>query len=506
MYDLPQPKFVIDLSPEYRLLANDGTKAPKGKFRLNAVCASYGIETISDDEKLSNQHLAQTARTLPAEDNERLLVYCQHDVEVTAELFRRMAPAIDYTRALIRGRYQLEVGRFELNGIPIDTRLFCEFVEKWEEIKLEFVEQLGPGYDGLFEGTTFKHRSFDSWLRRRRIPWPRTDTGRLSLKDQTFQEMALVYPEVNPIAETRYILEKLKLTELPIGSDGRHRLRGAFPFATKTGRNAPQGFIYGQAKWTRSFIRPEPGMALAYCDWAAQEFRIAAYLSRDGEMMHVATADDVYIAIASALGYAPSDATKTTHPGTRAMFKVVVLAINYGMGEQTLATRIGRSVIEARDILLRLRERFRGFFAWSQNAVDYAMSRGVIWTPLGWMMRPADTVRSRTLANFPVQGAGADIMRVSAIGLGEAGIRVCCPVHDAFLIEAPRDKIEEAATTTQRVMAAAVEGVLGAGCQIPTDVEIFRYPDRYVDDRGCEMWGRAQVALQRVRSRTQRVA
>jgi DNA polymerase I len=33
------------------------------------------------------------------------------------------------------------------------------------------------------------------------------------------------------------------------------------------------------------------------------------------------------------------------------------------------------------------------------------------------------------------------MMRIAAIAATEAGIEVCCPVHDAFLISAPIDRM-----------------------------------------------------------------
>ena len=44
-----------------------------------------------------------------------------------------------------------------------------------------------------------------------------------------------------------------------------------------------------------------------------------------------------YLALAKTLGYAPSHATKKTHPGLRDRFKIVSLATLYGMGVTTLA-------------------------------------------------------------------------------------------------------------------------------------------------------------------------
>ena len=64
--------------------------------------------------------------------------------------------------------------------------------------------------------------------------------------------------------------------------DGRNRVILS-AFKAKTGRNQPSSskFIFGPATWARFLIKPQPGQALAYIDWRAQEIGIAAALSGD---------------------------------------------------------------------------------------------------------------------------------------------------------------------------------------------------------------------------------
>ena len=79
------------------------------------------------------------------------------------------------------------------------------------------------------------------------------------------------------------------------------------------------------------------------------------------------------------------------------------------------------------------------------------------------------------------------MLRLACIHLTEAGIRVCAPVHDALLVEAPSDQIDAVVAQTQALMAQASREVLD-GFELTTDVEIVRYPDRYMDKRGVVMW------------------
>jgi DNA polymerase I len=40
----------------------------------------------------------------------------------------------------------------------------------------------------------------------------------------------------------------------------------------------------------------------------------------------------------------------------------------------------------------------------------------------------------------------------------------------------------------RKLMCDASETVLGAGNRLKTDVDIVRYPDRYIDEKGVETW------------------
>jgi DNA polymerase I len=100
-----------------------------------------------------------------------------------------------------------------------------------------------------------------------------------------------------------------------------------------------------------SLLKPGPGMALAYVDWSAMEFGIAAALSGDEAMLRAYIGGDPYLGSAIAMGYAPPGATKQTHRALRDSFKIVLLAAQYGMGPATLAARLGISTAAAAEIL-----------------------------------------------------------------------------------------------------------------------------------------------------------
>ena len=104
-------------------------------------------------------------------------------------------------------------------------------------------------------------------------------------------------------------------------------------------------------------------------------------------------------------------------------------------------------------------------------------------------MRVGEQLNPRSLRNFPMQANGAEMLRIACCLATERGIEVCAPVHDAVLICAPLDRLEADIAATRAAMAEASRIVL-AGFELNTDVKIVRWPDRYMDPRGVEMWNR----------------
>jgi DNA polymerase-1 len=244
-------------------------------------------------------------------------------------------------------------------------------------------------------------------------------------------------------------------------------------------------------------VKPPSGHGLAYIDYTSQEIGIAAALSGDANMITAYQSGDVYLAFAKQAGLAPPDATKATHKDVRDRCKAVVLGVNYGMGAEGLAQRIGVPPVVARDLLALHRRTYPTFWRWSEAAVDTAMLHGVITTVFGWPLHVGADANPRSLMNFPVQANAAEMLRLACCLATERGIRVCAPVHDAVLIEAPLDQLDDAVAATRIAMAEASRIVL-AGFEVATDVTVVRWPDRYLDERGADFWHRVVAHLDRI--------
>ncbi len=481
----PMPARVLDLYAEFRCHTS-GLPVPCGNGLLGAL-AYHGLPAIEAAEKETMRALAMRGGHYTAAERAALLDYCETDVRALARLLPAMAPRIDLPRALLRGRYMAAAARIEWAGVPIDTATLGRLRSNWDAIKGRLIGAVDREF-GVYEGQTFKAERFAGWLVQAGIPWPRLESGALALDDDTFRGMAKAHPTVAPLRELRHTLGELRLNDLAVGTDGRNRcLLSAF--ASKTGRNQPSNsrFIFGPSAWLRALIQPRPGRAVGYLDFEQQEFGIAAALSGDGAMAEAYHSGDPYLAFAKQAGAVPADATKKTHGPERERFKACILATQYGMGEKSLAQRIGQPEAYARELLRLHRETYPRFWRWSQAAVDHAMLRGHLWAVFGWRVHVGAEANPRSLSNFPMQANGAEMLRLACCLATERGVCVCAPVHDALLVEGPAERIGETIEATQRAMAEASALVLG-GFELRTEAKIVAHPDRYLDPRGERMW------------------
>src|SRR5262249_31008515 len=143
--------------------------------------------------------------------------------------------------------------------------------------------------------------------------------------------------------------------------------------------------------------------------------------------------------------------------------------------------------------------------------VAHSLQTGVMRTAFGWECRigivePA--VNARSIRNWPIQATGADILRISCILAARHGIRLLAPVHDAVLIEAPLERIEADVALMQEIMRRASRIVLNDDADGPhelrTDAKVIRYPDRYADKRGKDIWAYVLKHLAAVATSTER--
>jgi hypothetical protein len=485
------PARTLDLFIEFRCRTN-GLITPAGAGLLGAL-AYYGLDGMAAAEKDAMRELVLSGGWTEQERAE-ILDYCESDVAALAKLLPPMLRHIDLPRALLRGRYMAAAAAMEHNGVPVDVPLLEILRREWIGIQEQLIAEIDHDY-GVFDGRTFKADRFAAWLERKDIPWPRLGSGRLDLSEDVFRQAARAHPSVAPLRELRSSLSELRLSDLAIGADGRNRcLLSAF--RSRTGRNQPSNskFIFGPSVWLRGLIKPPAGYGIAYIDWSQQEFGIAAALSGDPAMLEAYRSGDPYLSFAKQAGAVPPGATRITHAAKREEFKACVLAVQYGMGPETLAALIGKPPILGRELLNLHRETYRAFWRWSDAAVDQANLKGNITTVFGWKVHASPGFNPRSFRNFPMQANGAEMLRLACCLATERGIEVCAPVHDAVLIAGPLYRLDENVTAMREAMREASSVVLD-GFELETDAKLVVHPDRYEDSRGRQMWSRVMKLI-----------
>ncbi len=495
----PLPCHVLDLFVEFRNMTN-GRPTIGGNGLLGAL-NYFGFDGLEAVEKDEMRHLAIRGGPYTRSEKIALLNYCESDVRALEKLLPRMLPRIDFPRAVYRGQFMKAVSVVESLGIPIDVETLSKLRKHWKDIQGELIRAIDSKYD-VYEGTRFSAKRFENYLAKHRIIWPRSDLGRLKLDDDTFRKMSKIYPEVSALRELRHALGKMRLFEFPVGKDGRIRCLLS-PFAAKTSRNQPSStkYPFGTSVWIRGLMKPQPGWSLAYVDWSQQEHGIAAALSGDEAMKEAYRSSDPYLAFAKQAKAVPPDATKESHKAEREQFKQCALAVQYGMGELSLSVNLKGSVYDAQRLLRLHKMTYPDYWRWSDSIVNRSLLGLPLQTVFGWNLHPTRNPNTRSLANFPVQANGAEMLRLAIILALERGVRVCAPVHDALLIEAPTSEIETAVTVTQQAMQEASKVILG-DLELRSDVKYVHYPDRYEDDRGVEMWDRVMALIEKIESQS----
>jgi DNA polymerase-1 len=492
----PMPTLWVDLFAEFKRLQNG---ARDGRYGLLQAMAAFGLPVRDAGHKKSMQELVGTGQWQPA-DVPAITEYCQEDVADTVQLLQRMMPHIlseapgDATQAMaqafIRGRFMAENARIEQAGLPVDVPTFALVRERWPLIRGQLIAEVDSHY-GVYDAGRFSANRFAAYLSREQIPWPRLESGALRLDDDTFRQRAKAEPRVAMLRELREALSQVRGNTIAVDGDGRSRTPMR-PLASKTGRSQPSTsrFLFGAAKWARSFIMAPEGHTFAYLDFKSQEIAIAAYLAGDELLAESYRSGDPYMAFAKAARLVPPDATKKSHPLERAACKAIVLGVAYGMGADAMAASSGVPVDMCRDLLLRHREAYRPFWGFVQGYRDRLALGLPAYTALGWRLQlgPGADVNERSNGNWPVQSTGSDILRVAVIYCARAGVPACATIHDALAFCVPTALADEMLTTAKAEMERAAYAVLGG--HIGVDVTRYDWPHVYRDETGIEFYDR----------------
>jgi DNA polymerase-1 len=503
------PHFLLDLFFEFRWITNDFVD-----HRGLLDACEYFNAAVPPDRRLEKKAMRELAihwfeKQRTGEERTAILKYNDEDTDDNIVLLDRMQHRIDFGRAItFRGQYAKDVAQMERAGIPIDVGSRNTIVARKTEMEVKLIgAKLNqyPVYELLKSGQyKFDFGMFEQFLAAHHISWPRTESGRLETKKETFETMCKAHPLMGDLYELRSAITQVRSARdvprivngreirfLSVGSDniGRSPLK---PLSTLSGRNAPSttDFSFNLATCLRSLIDPRcmpgyerDGYGLAYLDYGQQEFAIQAQRSSDPMMIAAYQSGDPYTFYPQQAGYTFDQAKNQ-----RDQFKRATLGIGYGMGVDTLGYYVGVDYGRA-DELMEVHQRvFKRYWQWQEDCVMEHWRQVVPMTvPYdGWQFSTAGAKKG-TCYNFFMQGGGATMLRAAIRQVHSAGITIHAPVHDALLIGAPVRDLNDAVATAMRLMSDAGERCLEGVLRPRVDKKLI-VNERYHDKRGAKMW------------------
>jgi hypothetical protein len=492
---VPPPHW-FDAMLAFRYATNAGRVAD---FSLEDALKEYGIPHRFAAEKDKLQKWIGELRFDPSSPGDRRLIesYCMADVESTTALYRRLVGAVPEAWMRHAAAFALATARMELRGLAIDLEKYAAVLERKEEIVASQTAEVNRVHP-VFVGSQLSRERFFAACVKIGVGWPSTYSPRtgkmLSLDKRTFERMKDRHWFIKKVHETNKTVKLLNKRNLVVDLvRGRHYF-GNICFGATTGRTTFRAFLMSAPKWFRFLIVPSsPGHVLVVVDFDAEEFGISAALSRDPNMIDAYAGTDPHMRFAVLAGAAPEGATKATHKVVRNRYKTINLGVLYGQSAFGISETTGMHFQQARSLLLQHKRVFSTYWAWSDRVTTEAFRRGRAVTRGGWPRKVARKDSERSVANFAVQGGGADLMRLTVLYLTDQGAPLVAVNHDSFLFDVRRERLGD--------LYRAIDYALGrASRQLFPELQLrwttTVFEDRYRDEDGKDAWRQVNEVLE----------
>jgi hypothetical protein len=453
----------------------------KPRKRLSDACRTYGIEGWgSIDKPQIAEDIGESRWQLHGQPT--VFDYCEEDVRNSAELLRRQIsgygsrPPIDTDRVIHWSTYSARaVAQIQARGMPIDVPLWNLVQENKSEVVTALLQRFDPSWgheESIYtpEGEWSDFR-WEQWLARAGVTaWPRLQSGKIEISGDAFRLMYGAHPAIEGLHALRDSLGVIVRARIPIGRDGRNR-PSLFPFGTATGRNAQAKSLFNAHAAMRSFMKFPPDSIAVYLDWRTQEVGIAAARSGDEALAEAYRSGDIYHSLAKMCGLTNDTDVKRwkkENTGQRQQMKALQLGISYGIGVRSLARGLNRHRLIGSEVIIRHKEKFPRFWQWRAEMAQRAMLERRIESEFdGWPLHISNSPNQRTLYNFPMQSGGAEMLRLAACRLCDAGLVPSMLVHDGILLELQRaEQIEQAIEIMHQAGAEVC-----AGLEIGVDID-----------------------------------
>ena len=464
------------------------------KIGMDALAKTYlNYEPVSIKTLIGKGKSAKSMDELPYDE---VAQYACEDADVTYQLWEILKDKLDEDE-LDEIAKTLEfplirvLAHMERQGVSIDVEMLEQFSEELtkdlEKLEEEIFEISGEEFN-LNSPKQLGEVLFD------KLGLPagkKTKTGQYSTSESVLTKLASEYEIPSMVLDYRS-LSKLRSTyvdALPklvneesgrihtelnqtVAATGRLSSSNPnlqnIPIRTERGREIRKAFV------------PAKGYKLLAADYSQVELRVIASISGDenmiqafknGEDIHSRTAKEIF-------GLDSLDDVTSDH---RRKAKEVNFGIPYGVSAYGLASRLGISNDEGKEMIEQYFERFPGIQDYIDETVKKAKDDGYVTTLLGrrryipeinssnWNVRG---FAERTAINMPIQGTAADIIKLAMIQIDDLlrdsdyKSRMLLQVHDELIFEIHEDETDELPNKLKEMMENAYE------LDVPLDVEI----------------------------------
>lgn len=221
------------------------------------------------------------------------------------------------------------------------------------------------------------------------------------------------------------------------------------------------------SEFKKVFI-PEDGCYLMSSDYSQIELRVLAHMSEDENLIKAfGEGSDIHEETAKAI-YSKDVVTKEE----RRSAKAVNFGIVYGISSWGLANDIGVSPKEAQEFINKYHETFPRIEPFAKSLISDAENKGYVSTIFNRRRYIRDIHASnynlrefskRTAMNAPVQGTGADIIKLAMVELDKAlednhlHAKLILTIHDEVVLNVPQNEIEKTIKLTEDVMTNVIK-------------------------------------------------
>ncbi len=236
----------------------------------------------------------------------------------------------------------------------------------------------------------------------------------------------------------------------------------------------------------RKAFLPEKNWKLLSADYSQIELRILAHLADEEILINAFHKNDDIHSLTARLIFEKEEISSDE----RRVGKTINFGVIYGMGIKKFARSTGVSTPEAKEFLIKYKERYSKIFKFLELQERLALSKGYVKTIFGRKRefkfdknglgrlkgkdpyeidlqsarRAGMEAQSlRAAANAPIQGSSADIIKIAMVQLNKKFIEMNIPakmllqVHDELLFEVEPDSLEITMKLVKKTMEDCVK-------------------------------------------------